>query len=71
MQKNEARIDLTKRALNFWLDVALYELAKEESRESLVEIALETAVSIAINNPQIFGMPHPHSEKSEEEVKHA
>jgi len=67
--KEQGTINLRKRAFDFWLNVALKELEKEEGKESLIELALTTAIKIALNEPS-FEEPVT-ANKTQKEVSYA
>jgi len=67
--QEQKTIDLRKRACDFWLKVALRELAKDEGKESLIELALTTAIKIALDEPS-FREP-THTNKQQKEVRYA
>jgi L-alanine-DL-glutamate epimerase-like enolase superfamily enzyme len=60
----ERLVDLRKKAQDFWLNVALEELLKEDGKESLIELALSTAIRIALGENDLEGRPTPKKEVS-------
>lgn len=60
----ERLVDLRKKAQDFWLNVALEELLKEDGKESLIELALSTAIRIALGETELEGRPTPKKEVS-------
>ena len=60
----ERLVDLRKKAQDFWINVALNELLKENGRESLIELALSTAIKIALEETELEERPTPNKEVS-------
>ena len=66
--QEQKTVGLRRKACNFWLNVALRELAKEEGKESLIELALTTAIKIALDEPPF---EEPTRTNKQKEVRYA